>query len=347
MIDLAGLTGEEVESCITGTAGLATGSRVLLVDDDSMVRAVIAESLRQQGYRVMEAESAKQGLEMLRVYPPDVVLSDVSMPEIDGNEFCQTVQTIYPGLPFILITGYATIDRAVEGLRCGALDFVSKPVSASELPLLIERNLARRRLEAHRLRERQAHVLMEAIHALAAAIDAKHPSTAGHSRRVAVLAGQIAEVMGLTETDLFILQLAAEMHDVGKIGVPDRVLFFEGPLSGEDQKEMRRHPEVGSRILGQISELAAVASIVRHHHEWVNGRGYPDGLFGSAIPLMARILSVADAWDAMTSSRPYRSRRGAAEALQELRTGAGVQFDQVVVAVFEELIYPDLLAREG
>ena len=256
------------------------------------------------------------------------------MPGLSGIELAELTTRIHPDVPIVLLTGHTDVELAKASLKRGASDFVTKPVNIRELPIVIERNLTRRRLEVARLKEREAQVLFEALKALASAVDAKDPYTARHSMRVTRLSMILADAQGLTSEEKYILELSAWMHDVGKIGVPDHLLTKASCLTPQEFEIMKIHAAKGGEIVGQIEELVRVADIIRHHHERVDGAGYPDALRGGAIPLLSRIIFIADSFEAMTSDRSYRRGPGRDHACAELRCHAGTQFDPELVRVF-------------
>ncbi len=309
-------------------------SRLLVVDDVEAMRLALEDTLRLQGYDVVAAASGEEALQLLRSQHFDLVLTDQAMPGLSGIELAEATTRIHPDLPIVLLTGHTDVELARSSLQRGASDFVTKPVNIRELPILIERNLMRRHLEAARLKEREAQVLFEAIKALASAVDAKDPYTARHSMRVTRLSLILADAIGLSDDEKHALELAAWMHDVGKIGVPDQLLSKAAALSAEEYEVLKMHPVKGGEIVGQIKELAPVANVIRHHHERLDGQGFPDGLRGEAIPQASRIILIADAYEAMTADRSYRSSLGQAGALQELRYQAGKQFDPELVEAF-------------
>jgi HD-GYP domain-containing protein (c-di-GMP phosphodiesterase class II) len=245
---------------------------------------------------------------------------------------------MHPHMPVVLLTGHTDVELARDSLQRGASDFVTKPVNIRELPILVERNLTRRRLEVARLQEREAQVLFAAIKALASAVDAKDRYTARHSRVVTRLALLLADAIHLTGEERSVLELSAWMHDVGKIGVPDSILTKPGSLTEEEFAVMKAHPVKGGEIVGEIEELGRVADVIRHHHERVDGGGYPDGLGGDAIPQGARILAVADSVDVMITPRVYAPGMTIDEALEECRRCAGSQFDPDVVDALGRLV---------
>jgi HD-GYP domain-containing protein (c-di-GMP phosphodiesterase class II) len=221
-------------------------------------------------------------------------------------------------------------------MRHGVTDLLVKPFNEHELPVVIERNLERKRLERQMLLEKSTGILLQAIDALVAAIDAKDHLTAGHTTRVTHLALAIADTLGLPSEERYTLELASRLHDIGKISLPDSALNKPGALSDEEWLAMQRHPAVGSQIVGSIEELSYIATIVRHHHERLDGKGYPDGLQGEAIPFLSRIITVADAFEAMTSERSYRQKMTTEEAIAELRRCVNTHYSADIVEAFVE-----------
>jgi putative two-component system response regulator len=298
------------------------------------IRLALGDCLRHQGYDVVSAASGREALDLMRSQHFDLLLTDQTMPGLSGIELAEAAVRMRPDVPVVLLTGHPDVELAKISLLRGASDFVTKPVNIRELPIVIERNLTRRRLEAARLREREGHVMFEAVKALASAVDAKDPYTARHSMRVARLSLVLGDAIGLRADEKYLLELSAWMHDVGKIGVPDRILTKPTRLSPKEFEVMKIHPVKGGKIVGQIEELTGVANAIRHHHERLDGQGYPDGLRGEAIPLSSRIILIADAYEAMTSSRSYRESLGRERALDELRLNKGSQFDPELIEAF-------------
>lgn len=309
-------------------------TRILVVDDDEWIRDLLARVLIRNGYQVSAAPNAEDALEILRRSPFDLLISDMMLTGMSGLDLTMRVAYTHPNLPIVLITGHGHIELMRRALRQGASDFIAKPFNIETIPIVIERNLERRFMERERLLEQDTRVMYKTVQALAASIDAKEPYTAQHSRRVARLSVAIGEAMRLPESELQFLELAAQVHDVGKIGTPDHILNKPGRLSEDEWQAVRHHPIKGAEIVGCVEELAYVADVVRHHHEWLNGAGYPDGLRGESIPLLSRVIAVADAYEVMTSDRVYQSRLPSDEAARRLQEGAGVQFDAMVVQAF-------------
>jgi response regulator RpfG family c-di-GMP phosphodiesterase len=311
--------------------------RLLVVDDDETVRDTLRDALGRAGYLVEVAPDASAAIDHLKQQHFDLVFADVTMPGMDGIQLCRIVSRIYPTMPIVVITGHGSVELARKALRRGATDFTVKPFNIDELPITVERNLERRRLESERLFQRTEEVMFEAVTALAAAIDAKDAYTAGHSREVTRVSLELGRLMNYSDEKLRVLRIAAEMHDVGKIGVPDAILLKPAALTEEEWTFMRRHPALGYRILAQVPYLRPAARIVLAHHERWDGGGYPRRLKAEDIPLGARIFALCDSYDAIISDRPYRKGQSPDAAFAEILRCAGEQFDPKVVEAFEAL----------
>jgi putative two-component system response regulator len=311
----------------TATTPKASGALVLVVEDDRAVRILLERLLEREGYRTATAVDGAAALRAVEVQSPDLVILDVGLPRLDGYEVTRRLRADSRTLtlPIILLTGRNGLDDVVAGLDAGADDFLSKPFRQPEL-------LARIRSA---LRLRQALVRMDAAHAavaaLANAVEAKDPLTERHCQRLANLAARLGAQAGLELADLEAVAYGALLHDVGKIGVPEAILSKPGPLDDSEWDLMRQHPEIGERICRPLRASQRFAPIVRHHHERWDGRGYPDGLRGEKIPLGARIVSLVDAFDAMTHDRPYRQATSVPKAITELWREAGHQFDRALL----------------
>jgi putative nucleotidyltransferase with HDIG domain len=328
---------------------LFNGMRCLVVDDEPRLRRVLVRLLEGEGFTCEEAGSGVEALTHLERQPVPLVISDLRMPEMDGVTLLREVVTRWPETAVIVVTAVAEVESAVACLRMGALDYVAKPFHLDEVRARVTQALDKRRLilenrsYQHHLEERvevQARrieeLFLEGVHALVHALEAKDAYTRGHSMRVANYALGIARALNLDAEAVDTIVLGAELHDVGKIGVSEGVLHKAGRLTADEYRHIMEHTVIGARILGPLMRDAPAAlTIVRSHHERLDGTGFPDHLKGDAIPLEARLVSVADAFDAMTSARPYRPSLGVTNAMHELETGKGVQFDPAIVEAFK------------
>jgi len=309
---------------------------VLVVDDEKANRELVEVYLQGVDCDVLQAGSGMEALDIIRRQPVDLVLLDINMPGPDGFDVCQLIKQAPATrlLPVVMVTGRSALEDHVKGLDAGADDFLIKPVRRAELVARV-RSLLRVKTLYDRLDESD-----RVIFALAAAVEAKDDYTEAHTERVAVTAQQLGGLMGLNEQSLDALYKGGMVHDIGKIGIPDSILQKSGPLSLDETKLMRRHPLIGEQIVSSLRTAQSLRTIIRHHHERVDGRGYPDGLAGDEIPLLARIVSVCDAFDAMVSERPYRDGHEPEVALEKLQAGAGTQWDAEIVAIFTRQLLP-------
>ena len=302
---------------------------VLVVDDSAANRELIEACLAGVDCRVRLAGDGPSALAAIDAAAPDLVLLDVQMPGMDGYTVCRRLKasSALRLVPVVMITALDRSDDRVQALEAGADDFMSKPVERLELVARV-RSALRLKAVYDRL-DSAEHV----IYSLAAAVEAKDSYTERHTNRVAESARYLGVRLGLAEDDLDALYRGGIIHDIGKIGVPDAVLQKPGPLNADELVLMRAHPEIGENIVRPLRTAYDLLPIVRHHHEAFDGHGYPDGLRGTAIPLLARIVAVCDAFDALTSDRPYRSRLSEREALAILAGGAGRQWDPQLVSL--------------
>ena len=307
---------------------------VLVAEDDAANRALLSRLLERAGYRSITVGDGRDAIRAATDERPDLVLLDVGLPGMNGLDVCRRLRadprTV--ALPIILVTGQTASRDVVAGLDAGADDFVRKPYDEAELMARVRSVLRLARVTAEMV---GAHGV---IAALANAVEAKDSTTELHCQRLAGLAHQLGMQAGLEPAGLKGLVFGALLHDIGKIGVSDAILTKAGPLSREEWAEMRLHPLIGERICEPLATAAQFAPIVRHHHERWDGKGYPDGLRGDAIPMGARIVGLVDAYDAIIHDRPYRPARTIAEALEEVRSEAGRQFDPALVALFLPIV---------
>lgn len=328
----------------------------LVVDDEPLVRRAIARIVESQGLACVEAACAREGLATIeKVGAVPLVISDIHMPEMDGIAFLRELRSRYPDTAVIMLTAVADVRTAVTCLQMGAADYMTKPAVPDEVRARVTQALERRHLllqnryyqknlegRVHQQAQRLKDMFLEGVQALAEALEAKDPYTRGHSGRTARYAVRTAVRMGFTGDELEQIRLGGELHDIGKIDTPESILNKPGPLTPAEFERVTRHTVLGERILTPfVRDSATVLRIVRSHHERMDGNGFPDGLRGEAIPVEARIITVADAFDAMTTSRAYRPTRTPTDAIQELERHAGTQFDPDVVQAFVAC-YPDL-----
>lgn len=332
-------------------------NRVLIVEDDEPIRRILEEFLRFRGFETAQARSAEEALQCLEQIRCDLVLSDIRMPGMGGIELLRRVVREYPESAVVILSGCDDVKLAVEAMKSGAFDFIVKPFRVQDVADTIAGALAQR----DEKRERDRHVqelesalrdkagelrrtladLHEAsevtLEALVAALDAREHETRAHSKRVSEYSVHLAATMGVSGEDLDIVRRGSMLHDVGKIGISDTILLKPGRLTEAEWTEMKKHPQIGYWIVNGVDGLREPSEIVLSHHEWFNGKGYPRGLNGESIPLGARVFSVVDTLDAITSDRPYQKGRSYEDARQEIARGAGTQFDPDVVERFMEV----------
>ncbi len=329
--------------------------RCLVVDDDAAVRSSIARVIRTIGLTPLEAEDGGAALRLLEEHGEvPLVITDVNMPGVSGMELLEEITRRYPDTAVLMLSGVSDVKTAVACLDKGALDYIAKPALLEEVrarvakalekrDLLLQKRFYHRNLElrvrsqAGRIRE----LFLQGVQTLAHALEAKDAYTSGHSIRVSRYAVQTAVRLGFSGDALEEVRLGAELHDIGKIGTREAVLNKPGPLTTEEFAHITEHTILGEKILSPLArENPIVLRIVRSHHERMDGGGFPDRLQGADIPLEARIVSVVDAFDAMTTTRAYRGSRTPAEALGELDRCLGSHFDPDVVRAFKEA-FPD------
>ncbi|HID10544.1 MAG TPA: response regulator [Candidatus Latescibacteria bacterium] len=305
--------------------------KVLVVDDDPGMLDVLGQFLRENRYEVELAHDGLEALQKVREAPPDLILLDVVMPRMDGIEVCQTLKSQKSTrlIPIVIVTGLTDLEDKVRGIEAGADDILHKPFHFVELGARV-----RSLVKVKRLNERLEDV-ENVLFALANAVEAKDAYTEEHTERVSRYAVALGRKVGLDRDYTEALCVGGMLHDVGKIGIPDHILLKPGKLSDKEFEHIKAHPIIGERICRPLRSLTYVLPGIRYHHERVDGRGYPDGLRGEEIPIEARILAIADAFDAMTADRPYRRGMSPKEAIEELRRYAGKQWDRDLV---EELM---------
>lgn len=321
---------------------------ILVVDDEMIVRRLLHQKLAGEGYQCLEAASAGEALEVLRENPDiGLVVSDIKMPGKSGLELLAEIKSLYPDTAVIMATAITETGTAIDAMKKGAYDYLTKPFKLDEVVFSVSRALEKRNLqlenrEYRRSLEDKVEVQAEKIRSsffnsitsLAYALDAKDGYTAGHSQRVSEMAVAIGIEMGVPQALVEQIRLAGLVHDIGKIGVDGNVLHKPGILTPEEREEMEKHPAIGEKILKPVVDDSEILAMVRNHHERWDGGGYPDKLAGESVPLGARIMALADTFDAMTSERPYREAKSVTYAVDEIRRCAGTQFDVAIVEAF-------------
>ncbi len=304
--------------------------KILAVDDSEINLELLREYLAATGCTFVTAADGEGALVAIEEHQPDLVLLDVVMPRLDGIDVCRRIKANPKTrlLPVVLVTSLSSVQDRIRGLEAGADDFLTKPIDREELMARVV-TLIRAKELYDRLDDAE-HVMA----AFARVVEAKDGGTEAHVERVARTARALAEAAGLSGSELDLAYFGGVVHDIGKVGVPDAVLLKPGPLDAEETAVMRRHVMVGVEIARQLRSAASVIPIIRHHHERLDGTGYPDGLMGAAIPILSTIVSICDAYDAMTSDRPYRAAMTSAIAIGELRLGAGTQWNAELVELF-------------
>jgi len=277
-------------------------AKILIVDDEPRSRAALGTLLRREGYEVHDAFDGASAIAACSTIHPDLILLDVLMPGMDGFEVCRQIKANPETrlTPVVLITGLSETGDRIKGINAGADDFLSKPIDLNEL-LARSRSLIKLKQYTDELEHAEA-----VLFSLALSIEARDPYTRGHCERLAEMSSRLGEKLQLPDEHVKALRRAGVVHDVGKVVVPDAILLKPGPLSTDEMDIVKKHPVVGERICAPLKIFRPVLPIIRHHHERYDGSGYPDHLQGAEIPLTARILQLADVYDALTTDRPYR-----------------------------------------
>jgi len=334
---------------------------VLIVDDDASIIMLLEEFLSMEGYKSITAGSAEEALKLVGNHKIEIAILDLKLPQMSGIDLLKILRESQPHIDAVMLTGFSTVETAIEALRLGAYDYLTKPFNIEELSLLLQKICETRRIKQENVRlfnelqeankklaarveaadielkksyQQLQNMSLSAIKSFALALDMKDKYTTGHSERVSLYSRIIGEQMRLGEHELEILTRAGLLHDIGKIFVPIAVINKAGRLTDEEYTEMKKHPEYGYNLLKPFDFLEEALPLIRHHHERVDGRGYPDRLPGEELSVLEQIIAVADAFDAMTSNRSYRQALSLEEAVGELEKCAGQQFGEPIVNCF-------------
>ena len=308
---------------------------ILVADDQRSNRELMEELLADEGFEVASVADGPAVLETLCRVNADLVILDVLMPGMNGIEVCERIKSNPDTdlIPVILVTASSDRSDRVSGISIGADDFLIRPVDRTEL-LARVRSLIKLKSRTDELERAES-----VVFTLARSIEGKDPYTHGHCERLSLYSARLGERLGLPEEQVTALRRAGVVHDIGKVAVPDSILLKPGPLSAEEWKIMRDHTIVGERICAALKSFRHVLPIIRHHHEKLDGSGYPDGLCGEGIPISARVLQVVDVYDALTTKRPYKRALSCDEAFQTMEQEVGKGWwDPRIFHEFQKLI---------
>lgn len=317
-----------------------TKHTILVVDDEEENLNLLKRTLRKN-YNVITALGAKEALKIINENGNEIsiIISDQKMPEMTGTEFLSQIVEKYPNIIKMLLTGYTDVDAMVDGInKCNLFQYLSKPFDLEELKIAVEQAVKAYELTLNRnyLSKDLRELFFTTIKSISSVLDAKDNYTHGHSYRVTMFSMIIANAIHVNDEIKENIEIAGLLHDIGKIGVPENILCKPGKLTDEEFEIIKQHPGMGRKILSEINKLDEVSFWLSSHHERWDGRGYPLGLKGEEIPLPARILAVADTYDAMTSNRSYRKGLPHEVAVEEIKKCSGAQFDPEIVKIFLE-----------
>jgi putative two-component system response regulator len=291
-----------------------TAGTILVVDDLPLNLELLYDVLTFQGYHVLTAQDGQEALEIVNRQPPDLVLTDVRMPKRDGFWLCRALKSAPATrlIPVVMMTGGSEDDDRILAIEAGATDLLNKPINQPELKARV-RSLMQLKRFTDDLDSAEA-----VLRSLALMVEARDVYTQGHCDRLSRYAIEVGRALHLREEDVVALGKGGYFHDIGKIALPDAILLKAGPLSPEEYEQMKQHPVIGDRLCGDLRALHRVRPIVRHHHERLDGSGYPDGLSGDAIPVLAQIIGIIDVYDAITTTRPYHQAETPEAAFAQL-----------------------------
>jgi len=313
--------------------------RILVVDDSSVIRHLVGTELSKEGYYIATAVNGRDALDKLASVRPDLILSDIDMPVMNGFEFCEAVQgdVRFSSLPFVVMSTNSDRGHMQRMLRRGAQAYLVKPFNMDQLTILVDKMLSDHFVMLLKDREHldsERRMMLSTITSLVNALEARDNYTKGHSTAVAGISAGLARLAGASPEEVQSVLIGGHLHDIGKIGISDTILLKPDRLTGKEFSCIKKHPDIGANILSPVESLAAIIPLVRCHHERMDGKGYPNGLKGSQIPLWARITAVADTFHALTSNRPYRTGMKTENALQIIEDVRGTQLCPDCVDLF-------------
>ena len=318
--------------------------KILIVDDEEDNLALMYRTLRGK-YDITKANNAIEALEILKTEPFDCILSDHKMPVMDGVEFLKRVCDIQPKTMRLLVTAYSDVKILIDAINYAKIyRYIKKPYTPDELVMIVENALEtyQLKLDNENLIQDLKELFSGTVKAIIEALDAKDSFTLGRSRRVAFYALKLVNKLSLTPAEASKVELAGLLHDIGMIGVAEEILNKTQKLTDEEYEKIKMHVHYSVKILEDIKQLYEITEIIKYHHEYYNGCGYPYGLKGEEIPLGSRIIAIADAYDSMVSNRAYRRSLTSQQAIEILQEGAGKQFDPTLVQMFISIL-PDAI----
>ena len=339
---------------IVNNVGNCSMPKILVIDDEEELREFVSMSLELNDYDTVQAENGVDALEKIDQDEFDCVISDVEMPQMTGPEFLKAFRDKNTVVPVIMLTGVKNLQTVIEVMKLGAQDYLVKPINVDELLISVEKSIEFKRLKEENIKllkenkKYQKHLeemvgrrtvqLKDAIFGsliiIASAIEARDPYTKGHSNRVRLISHDIGTCMNLSEKNLNTLDYGAMMHDVGKIGVSDNILHKNKSLTEDEFDQIMSHPVIGANIVKGITFFEPMIDCIKYHHERFDGKGYPGEFKGKEIPLFARIIAIADTYDAITTTRPYRKAMSSDDAIDIMVAGRGTQFDPEILDAF-------------
>jgi len=328
-----------VEKLINRYSKTETGKKILVVDDSKAVRLMLEEGLLKEGYQVLTAENGKKALEVMGNVRPDLILSDVYMPEMNGLELCECLHEspFYSSIPFVVMSTENNAQNMKQMLQYGAAAFIIKPFNLDQLMMTLNKIFSYEFLLLLKEKERldgEQKLLIAGITSLVKALEARDKYTRGHSDRVSLILAGLVKHSGGSKYDIERALIAGRLHDIGKIGVRDNILLKPGRLSDEEFYQIKQHPSIGASIIQTIPSISDILPVIRSHHERIDGKGYPEGLAAQDIPLWARMTAVADTYDALTTDRPYRKGMRYHQALEVISAVSGTQLCSDCVELF-------------